>query len=137
MARRHDTRIDAQTVAWILLAATLPFAAPSRAQTFPSKTIRIVVPYPPGGGVDITGRAIAQQLSAAFGLAVIVDNRPGAGGTVGTDLVAKSAADGYTLLVGGRGPLARGTRSSRPPAPRAKSSPASMPKPCAHWPSQR
>ena len=90
----------------LVLVALLPFATPTLAQAYPSKTIRIVVPYPPGGGVDITGRAIAQQLAAAFGSAVIVDNRAGAGGTVGTDHVAKSAPDGYTLLVGGRGPLA-------------------------------
>lgn len=75
------------------------------AQTFPSKTIRIVVPYPAGGGVDITGRAIAQELGATLRVPVIVDNRPGAGGVIGTDLVAKSAPDGYTLLVSGRGPL--------------------------------
>ena len=76
------------------------------AQSYPAKTIRIVVPYPAGGGVDIAGRAIAQQLAAALGVSVIVDNRPGAGGTIGTDHVAKSAPDGYTLLVSGRGPLA-------------------------------
>ena len=76
------------------------------AQSYPAKTIRIVVPYPAGGGVDIAGRAIAQQLAAALGVSVIVDNRPGAGGTIGTEHVAKSAPDGYTLLVSGRGPLA-------------------------------
>jgi len=81
-------------------------ASPTFAQSYPAKTIRIVVPYPAGGGVDITGRAIAQQLAANFGVSVIVDNRPGAGGTRGTEHVGKSAPDGCTLLVSGRGPLA-------------------------------
>ena len=63
------------------------------------------MPYPAGGGVDIAGRAIAQQLASNFAVSVIVDNRPGAGGTIGTEHVAKSAPDGYTLLVSGRGPL--------------------------------
>ena len=89
----------------ILCAVLLPVVS-SMAQTYPAKPIRVVVPYPAGGGVDIAGRAIAQQLAATFGVSVIVDNRPGAGGTVGTDHVAKSAAEGYTLLVSGRGPLA-------------------------------
>ena len=87
--------------AWILAASSGYCCA----QTFTAKTIRIIVPYPAGGGVDITGRAIAQQLNATLGVAVIVDNRPGAGGVIGTDLVARSAPDGYTLLVSGRGPL--------------------------------
>ncbi len=75
------------------------------AQTYPSKPVRIVVPYPAGGGVDLAGRAIAQQLAAAFSVSVIVDNRPGAGGVIGTELVAKAAPDGYTLMVSGRGPI--------------------------------
>ena len=73
---------------------------------FPNRPVRMLIPYPAGGGVDIAGRAIAQQLAANFGVSVIVDNRPGAGGTIGTDHVAKAAPDGYTLLVSGRGPLA-------------------------------
>jgi tripartite-type tricarboxylate transporter receptor subunit TctC len=64
----------------LLCPAFLLCASLSCAQSYPSRTIRIVVPYPAGGGVDITGRAIAQQLAAAFGVSVIVDNRPGAGG---------------------------------------------------------
>lgn len=69
------------------------------AQDYPNRTIRIVVPFPAGGGVDATARAIAQKFSEQFGQPVIVDNRSGAGGTVGTDHVAKSPSDGYTLLV--------------------------------------
>ncbi|MEO7727095.1 MAG: tripartite tricarboxylate transporter substrate binding protein [Burkholderiales bacterium] len=89
-----------------LLCKALLCFAQTPAPTYPAKTIRVVVPYPAGGGVDIAGRAIAQQLAVAFGVTVIVDNRPGAGGTIGSDHVAKSAPDGYTLLVSGRGPLA-------------------------------
>ena len=90
----------------LICVASMLNVSPTFAQSYPAKTIRIVVPYPAGGGVDIAGRAIAQQLAANFGVSVIVDNRPGAGGTIGTDHVAKAAPDGYTLLVSGRGPLA-------------------------------
>ncbi len=89
----------------LLCVVFVQISTSSFAQTYPAKAIRVVVPYPAGGGVDITGRAIAQQLASSFGVPVIVDNRPGAGGVIGTDLVAKSASDGYTLLVSGRGPL--------------------------------
>jgi tripartite-type tricarboxylate transporter receptor subunit TctC len=68
-------------------------------QTYPSKVVRIVVPYPPGGTVDAIARVIAQRLSESLGQQFIVDNRPGASGTIGSTAVAKSPADGYTLLV--------------------------------------
>src|SRR4051812_14956236 len=76
-------------------------AAASQAQTpaYPTRPIRIVVPSSPGGGLDLVSRAIAQQLTAAWGQSVIIDNRAGAGGTIGPDIVAKSAPDGYTLLI--------------------------------------
>jgi hypothetical protein len=69
------------------------------AQTYPNKPIRIVIPYGPGGAPDILGRLIGVKLQASLGQPVIVENHPGAGGTVGTDFVAKSAPDGYTILV--------------------------------------
>lgn len=77
------------------------FAAPVLAQApaYPAKPIRIVAPVPPGGGVDILSRAIGQKLSEAFKTPVVIENKPGASAAVGTDLVAKSAADGYTLLM--------------------------------------
>jgi tripartite-type tricarboxylate transporter receptor subunit TctC len=68
-------------------------------QTYPSKVVRIVVPYPPGGTVDAVARVIAQRLSESLGQQFIVDNRPGASGTIGSTAVAKSPADGYTLLI--------------------------------------
>ncbi len=77
-------------------AAWLPVAS---AQTYPTKPIRLVIPYPPGGGTDIIGRTVAQKLTDSFSQQVVPDNRGGAGGTIGTDLVAKSNPDGYTLLM--------------------------------------
>lgn len=81
------------------------FGAPALAQTYPTKAIRIIVPFAPGGPTDIQGRWAAQHLNAAFGQPVIVDNRGGGGGVPGTEAVVKSAPDGYTLLAGNPGPL--------------------------------
>lgn len=68
-------------------------------ETWPSKTIRLVIPFPAGGATDILGRIVAQELNKALGVSVIADNRAGAGGNIGAELVAKSAPDGYTLLM--------------------------------------
>ncbi len=79
----------------LLLAA---FAAPSLAQSWPAKPVRLVVAYPPGGGIDVMARQIADKLTAAWGQPVVVENRPGANTIVATDAVAKSAPDGHTIL---------------------------------------
>ncbi len=83
-------------------------SALAAAQTFPSKPIRIVVPYPAGGPIDMTTRPMAQKLSEAMGTTVVVDNRGGANGMIGTDNVAKSPADGYSMVVASGGAFAIG-----------------------------
>ena len=83
----------------VAIAATFVPSLALHAQTFPTKPIRIVVPYPPGGGVDIMARTVATRLPDSLGQQVIVDNRPGGGTVIGTELVARSAPDGYTLLM--------------------------------------
>src|SRR6059058_1306367 len=89
-------------VALVFAFAAAASCAPAVAiaQVYPSKPIRLVVPFPPGGSLDVVARAIGQKLTEAWGQPVVIDNRPGAGGNIGADLVAKSAPDGYTILEG-------------------------------------
>ena len=93
-------------VASAVVGIALAFPALSQAPAaYPNRPVKLVVPFPPGGPLDIVGRAIAQKLSEAWGQAVVVDNRPGAGGNVGTGAVAKAEPDGYTFLFTIQGPL--------------------------------
>jgi tripartite-type tricarboxylate transporter receptor subunit TctC len=94
------------TVSLSLLCYSLAFVGTSAAQGYPSRPIQFVVPYPPGGGNDIFARFLAGPLHEALGQPVVVDNRAGAGGTIGTASVAKAAPDGHTLLLGSSGALA-------------------------------
>jgi tripartite-type tricarboxylate transporter receptor subunit TctC len=82
-------------VALLALAMTLPLAA----QTYPSKPVKLIVPFPPGGSNDVVARSIGTQLGEKLGQSVVIDNRGGAGGVIGTDAAAKSPPDGYTLLL--------------------------------------
>ena len=94
----HLTR---RTVAKAALAATcLWIVAASAQETYPSKPIRLVVPFPPGGGTDMMARVVGNKLAETLKWTVIVDNRPGAGGNIGVDLVTKSPPDGYTIVMG-------------------------------------
>ena len=91
------------TTACILLAAAIATAQLAIAADYPSRSVRLVVPYPPGASNDVVARLLAQKLSEMWGQQVVTDNRAGAGGLVGADIVAKAAPDGYTLLMSNPG----------------------------------
>lgn len=90
----------------ILLAAALAFALTAHAEDYPNKPIKIIVPFTPGGGTDRIARIVAERLQKKWSQSVIVENRGGAGGNIGAEVVWRSAPDGYTLLVSSPGPLA-------------------------------
>jgi len=93
---------------WVVALAAIAVAAigmPVRAQDYPSRTVTLVVPYPPGGGVDVLARVVAEKLSGVLGQQVIVDNRVGGSGLVGTRAVIRSVPDGYTLFLGHTGSI--------------------------------
>jgi tripartite-type tricarboxylate transporter receptor subunit TctC len=87
----------ASRLGFAILAAAL--ALPAAAQSWPTKPVRIVVPFGPGGPADVYARILGQQLTEVFGQQFVIDNKPGAGAVIGTDIVAKAASDGYTLLM--------------------------------------
>jgi tripartite-type tricarboxylate transporter receptor subunit TctC len=94
-----------RTAGWLLVAACSLLSPGAFAQSgaYPAKPIRVIVPSPPGDGSDLMARAIGDKLTQALGQPVVVDNRPGAGGRVGTEAAAKAGADGYTLIMGNAG----------------------------------
>ena len=87
-----------------LVLFLLAFGA--QAQPYPNRPVRIIVPYPPGSGTDIVARLLGQRIGESWGQPIVVDNRPGAGGTIGNALAATAPADGYTLLMTANGPHA-------------------------------
>ena len=86
-------------LATVLLCAAALFGTAAQAQNYPGKPIRLVVPFPAGGATDIFARAVSQKLGEKLGTTIVVDNKPGAGGTIGSDIAAKAAPDGYVLLL--------------------------------------
>ncbi len=85
---------------FIFAACLIANAANAAAQSYPSKALRLIVPFPPGGSADILARTIGQRMSEGLGQSVVIDNRPGAGTAIGAEATAKSAADGYTIMIG-------------------------------------
>jgi tripartite-type tricarboxylate transporter receptor subunit TctC len=105
---KHSSFIIRHSALILLCAASFAAVMQAGAQQYPVRPIRMIVPYPPGGSTDPAGRAFAAWLSEAFGQQVVVDNRPGAGATIGHGLGAKATPDGYTILLGTSGGLATG-----------------------------
>lgn len=104
--QQGDILMRVKRAAAVLSAGVMIVVAGSAmAQAYPVKPLRVIVPFPPGGATDIMGRFVAQKLGEAFGQQAIVDNRPGANGTLGLDIAAKAAPDGHTLVVGQNGNL--------------------------------
>jgi len=85
---------------FVIQLGSTPWVSSANAQAYPNKSIKLIAPYPPGGGVDTVARLLAERLAARLGQQIIVDNKPGAGATIGGDALAKSAPDGYTLMLG-------------------------------------
>jgi tripartite-type tricarboxylate transporter receptor subunit TctC len=108
MMRREEEVHMVTRISGAVAFAALSFAAPAVvfAQAYPSKPLRIIIPFPPGAATDITGRYVAYKLGEALGQQAIADNRPGANGTIGLELAAKALPDGHTLVIGQTGNLA-------------------------------
>src|SRR5262245_51722879 len=103
VARSADLRIERRNVMLRLIVAALAavaFAAPAGAQTYPSKPIRMIVPFPPGGGTDSVSRVVAQELSKSTGWNVVIENKAGAGGMIGLQEAARAKNDGYDIVMG-------------------------------------
>ncbi|MEJ0067745.1 MAG: tripartite tricarboxylate transporter substrate binding protein [Pseudomonadota bacterium] len=101
-------RIRPLLVVAVAVWALLPYGPAFCATDYPTKSVRLVVPFPPGGASDLAGRIMAQVLGKQLGATIFVDNRPGAGGTVGSEQAVRSPADGYTLLLMAAGPITVG-----------------------------
>jgi tripartite-type tricarboxylate transporter receptor subunit TctC len=103
--KKRDIMQKLKAVASALAIAATGAMFPAHAQNYPTHSIHVIVPFPPGGSTDILARTVFQPLGREMGVALIIDNRPGASGTIGTELAARANPDGYTLLMGSGGPL--------------------------------
>jgi tripartite-type tricarboxylate transporter receptor subunit TctC len=99
-----------RTLCLIAVLATAMLAPIAHSQTYPTKQVKIIVPFPPGGSTDIMARVIASRMQTALGQPFVVENRSGAGGVIGTEATAKSAPDGYTVMLASSAPLAVGLK---------------------------
>src|SRR5688572_26790696 len=93
------------TMVLVCVSAVFAWVPQAAAQSYPDRPIRIVVPFPPGGSTDFSARILAAHLPAVLKQTIVIDNRGGAGGNIGSDIVAKAVPDGYTLLVAPEGPI--------------------------------
>jgi len=100
-----ERRLFLAIVGFVTAGATVTCIPAFAQENFPGKVIRLVVPYPPGGATDVSARLLAEEMGKILGQSMIVENKPGVAGVIGTDVVAKSPADGYTLVFGGPGNL--------------------------------
>ncbi|HJZ15303.1 MAG TPA: tripartite tricarboxylate transporter substrate-binding protein, partial [Stellaceae bacterium] len=99
---------------WLIVLLTIVgFAAAAHAETFPNRTIRIIVPYAPGGSIDLTARVIAKNLQDSFGQSVIVENKPGANAAIGIEDLMRSEPDGHTLIILSDSPVTINVHLSR------------------------
>lgn len=103
LASRRD---QLRNAALLMTFGFAPSTLLAQQASYPSKPVKLIIPYPPGGGTDITGRAMAQRLSELLGQSVVIENKPGATGMIGAASVAKSAPDGYTVLFGAASEMA-------------------------------
>jgi tripartite-type tricarboxylate transporter receptor subunit TctC len=99
---RESVVSSRKLVAALVLASVAALATPARAQTFPDRAVRLIIPFPPGGSIDTLGRILTDKLSTLWGQSVFIENRAGAGGTVGSSVAAQAAPDGYTIVFGGQ-----------------------------------
>jgi tripartite-type tricarboxylate transporter receptor subunit TctC len=98
LSRQESIALDWMRLGQIAIACTLVSAIPSHAQPYPTRPVRIIIPFAPGGGTDNLTRIMAPKLTELLGQQILIDNRPGASGQIGTELVARAAADGYTIV---------------------------------------
>jgi tripartite-type tricarboxylate transporter receptor subunit TctC len=101
--RNRESAVSSRKrVAALVLTLIVALATPAQAQTYPDHAVRLIIPFPPGGSIDTLGRILTEKLSTLWGQSVFIENRAGAGGTVGSSVATQAAPDGYTIVFGGQ-----------------------------------